>query len=146
MNIRTAMSPDNNSNDISLGPVACWTSEDKQISNSKLDSEGKKIWNEQDLFAKQTSQQKRKTWNQMANKWGIWRINGKEETREKPNANDYVWILQQKYQRWGSSEPQQLKRVCTGKVRVWHLLKHCVLEKHDIFIPKVWLSRGKVRV
>jgi uncharacterized RmlC-like cupin family protein len=36
------------------------------------------------------------------------------------------------------SEPEQIVRVCTGKVRVWHgfntcLKKHCVVEKHDSF-------------
>ena len=69
-----------------------------------------------------------------------------------------VEILQQKWQRWDPSEPEQIVRVCTGKVRVWHgfstRFKNMVFWKNTMYLcqkfglarVKYGLSTGSARV
>ena len=59
-----------------------------------------------------------------------------------------VEILQQKWQRWDLSEPEQIVRVCTGKVRVWHgfstRFKNIVFWKNTMYLcQKFVLARVK---
>ena len=59
-----------------------------------------------------------------------------------------VEILQQKWQRWDPSEPEQIVRVCSGKVRVWHgfstRFKNIVFWKDTMYLcQKFGLARVK---